>query len=318
MTFTDWLKQSRELITEQGLRRGGRLAATEFGVGVGRRVGKRINYGQSFWERGDWDVLVLLDACRWDLMKSVSDNWPFIPDDVPSVYSPASMSEEFLERHLADEYQEEINRTALVAANAFTRHDWVREAGWPHLDEVWTHSWSEEDGTVLPRSVTDAAIDYWRRDDREADQMIVWYLQPHGPFVNEEWSHGFDKAEIGNGAGIHKSVWNRYRDGELSREKLWNGYRRNLEYALEDVQLLLRNLDAENVVISSDHANGLGELGVYGHPKYVPAPPVKRVPWVDTTATDEQGYDPEYQTRSEEPETSDMSVDDRLAALGYA
>lgn len=318
MSFRDWIQESRELVSDQGVRRGGRLAAQEFGVGVGRRVGQRVNYGQSFWDRGDWDVLVLLDACRWDLMQSVASDWPFLPDDVQAVYSPASMSEEFLERHLTDEYEDDIEETAMIAANAFTRHDWVREAGWSHLDEVWTHSWSDDDGTVLPRPVTDAAIDYWRRDDREADQMIVWYLQPHGPFVNEDWSHGFEKSEIGDGAGIHKSVWNRLRDGELTEDQLWGGYRRNLEFVLEDVQLLLRNLDAENVVISSDHANGLGEWGVYGHPKYVPAPAVKRVPWVETTATDENGYDPEYQTRYEQTDTEEIDVDERLSALGYA
>ena len=317
MTFTDWLSESRELISEQGLARGGRLAASEFGVGVGRRVGQRVNYGESFWDR-EWDVLVLLDACRHDLMQSVADDWDFLPADVPATYSPASMSEEFLERHITADRQDEINSTAMIAANAFTRHDWVADAGWAHLDEIWRHSWSKSDGTVLPRPVTDAAIDHWRSDDREADRMIVWYLQPHGPFVTEDWSHGFDKSEIGDGAGIHKSVWNRLRDGELSREQLWGGYRRNLEYVLEDVQLLLQNIDAEDVVISADHANGLGEWGVFGHPKYVPAPAVKRVPWVETTATDGGGYDPEYQARYDSADDSALSVDDRLEALGYA
>lgn len=312
MTFSDWIKSSWSHIDTHGPLRGGRIAAQEFGVGIGRRLGKRVNYGKPYWGR-DWDVLVLLDACRHDLTQEVAPAWDFLPDTIPATYSPASMSEEWLDHHVKPEFKEEIQETALISANAFTRQDFVQNADWGVLDEVWNHSWSHDEGTVLPRPVTDRAIQTWR--DGETERMIVWYIQPHSPFIKHDWSEGFEKNEIGEGKGVHKSVWNRYRDGELSREQLWGAYRDNLNYALEDVELLLENLDAENVVISSDHANCLGEWGVYGHPPYVPAPSLKRVPWIEVDATDEQTHTPT--STPTDSTVSESDVDDRLAALGY-
>lgn len=315
MTFHDWLKNTSELVERHGAVTGGRIAAQEFGVGVGRRVGQRVNYGTPYWEKGDWDVLVLVDACRHDLMQESAPDYDFVPQEVPATYSPASMSREWLERHIQPEYRGNIEETALVSANAFTRHDWVRDAGWQHLDEVWTHGWSETEGTVLPSEVTDAAISCWR--DGDADQMIVWYLQPHAPFLNAEWSRGFDKREIGDGAGTHKSVWRRLRDGELTHDEVWRAYRENLNLALEEVAVLLENLDADNVVLSSDHANCLGEWGVYGHPHYVPVPELKKVPWIETTARDQQTRLPEQSPDRGDQTVTDAAVEKRLADLGY-
>ena len=35
-------------------------------------VGRRLNYGTNVYDR-EWDVLVVLDACRADLLESVAD-----------------------------------------------------------------------------------------------------------------------------------------------------------------------------------------------------------------------------------------------------
>lgn len=319
MTFSDWIGQSRRGLDDHGILTGTRFAATELGIGGARRLGKRINYGRPFWEK-EWDVLVILDACRWDLMQEVAACWEFLPDRIPETYSPASASEEFLERHVREPYREEISETALVSANAFTRHHWVRDAGWAHLDEVWTHSWDDEEGTVLPRPVTDGAIRHWREYGQDSEspteRMIVWYLQPHAPFIEAEWSEGFERREIGDGAGVGKSVWHRYRDGELSREQLWTAYRKNLNYVLDDVDLLLSNLDADRVAITADHGNCLGEWGVYGHPKYVPVPALKRIPWVEVQARDAGTHEPDPHAERRADLSTD-EVDDRLRQLGY-
>jgi len=79
--------------------------------------------------------------------------------------------------------------------------------------------------------------------------------------------------------------------------------------------LLLRNLDAETVIISADHGNAVGEWGVYGHPVGFPHPAVKRVPWVETEANDSHGHTPKIQsTASSEVETK---AKERLRDLGY-
>jgi hypothetical protein len=312
MTVADWLRESRDDIRTHGVLSGAKFAAQEFAVGAGRRLGQRLNYGDRVWNR-DWDVLVLLDACRHDLMQEAAASWSFLPDDVPAMYSAASMSEEWIERHTEPAYRDAMAETALVSANAFTRSDRIRADDWAALDEVWKHSWSDDYGTVLTRAVTNQAIHQWRHGRQ--DRMIVWYLQPHAPFVHADWSHGFETAKIGNGEGYSRSIWHQYRDGDLSRDTLWAAYRENLDYALADVELLLENLDA-SVAISSDHANCLGEFGIYGHPKYVPAPSLKRVPWVETEAVDERTHAPNASVEAD-TDLESGEVTSRLRDLGY-
>lgn len=319
MTLSDWATDARESIRKHGLAEGSRLAGKNLFSSATRRVGRRVTYGTPYWDR-DWDVLIVLDSCRYDLMKAVADGWDFLPsaENLESTFSPGSMSEEFLERHVTDQYRSEIERTALISANVFTSRDWVSDAGWAHLDNVWMHDWDDTHNTVLPRPVTDAAIDHWRSRE-SADRMIVWYLQPHAPFVRENWSHGLARSKFGNRDEERDApgVWRRCRDGEISRDQLWEGYRRNLEYVLEDVSLLLENLDAERVVISSDHGNGIGEWGAWGHPKHSLIPAIKRVPWAETRASDEGTHTPDTPTQARGDGMDGEVISERLAALGY-
>jgi hypothetical protein len=81
---------------------------------------------------------------------------------------------------------------------------------------------------------------------------------------------------------------------------------------LDEVELLLSNLDADRVAISADHGELLGEFGLAGHPDGFPFSPVKRVPWVDTSATDTGTHRPAVERGDDE-----ASVEDHLRDLGY-
>ena len=99
--------------------------------------------------------------------------------------------------------------------------------------------------------------------------------------------------------------------GALDVEELWAGYRANLERALDELAILLESVDAETVLVTSDHGNGIGEAGVYGHPPGQWIDAVRSVPLVRTSATDTG----EYRPRSATPASGEAA--DRLAALGY-
>jgi len=104
-----------------------------------------------------------------------------------------------------------------------------------------------------------------------------------------------------------------YGRGEVEFEELWDSYRMNLELVLEEVRTLLSNLDAETVVITADHGNAVGELRMYGHPAGFLHPAVRKVPWIETTATDQLTYEPSVGTESDERDVGEL-----LEALGYA
>ena len=58
----------------------------------------------------DWDVLLILDACRFDLFSDVID----IPGDLRRVHSLGSSTEEFLRANFANET---LHDTVYVTAN---------------------------------------------------------------------------------------------------------------------------------------------------------------------------------------------------------
>jgi hypothetical protein len=83
-------------------------------------------------------------------------------------------------------------------------------------------------------------------------------------------------------------------------------------YVLDSVKTLLRSVDG-SVVITADHGNLLGEFGLYGHPDYVPAPALKRVPWCRTIAEDDGTYEPvEWSNESVKDDREEL-----LRDLGY-
>lgn len=86
--------------------------------------------------------------------------------------------------------------------------------------------------------------------------------------------------------------------------------------ALEAVDTLLENLDAQRVAITADHGEAFGERhrGVrgYGHRAGTSHSAIRQVPWVTTTATDRETHDPEIETASD-----DQDTEGRLSALGY-
>ena len=166
-----------------------------------------------------------------------------------------------------------------------------------------------EIGTVPPRAITDKTIHTGRTTTNS--RIITHYMQPHCPFVN--YPDMMAEKEVnrwGNQRGA--DVWKRLQRGELSRDTVWRGYRDNLEFVLDEVAILLENISADKVVITSDHGNAVGEYMVYGHPPGLPLYCLREVPWISTSATDTGNHEPELIE-------SDVNIDqaDQLSALGY-
>jgi hypothetical protein len=313
MTLADWIAETRENVRRHGVAAGGRMAALNFWEGVLVRAGKTWNFGESVYER-DWDVLVVADACRPDLLAEVADEYEYTRgyDPAADVFtSAASMSSEWMEKNFGADRADEVARTAYVTGNPFSRD--LDADRFALLDEVWRYGWDDEFGGIPPRPVTDRAIATAREGDY--DRLIVHYMQPHVPFRSGEFDTGHTFDAIGDPEDHEKYVWYRLRDGEVDREAVWRAYRDNLRWVLDDVALLRSNLDADRVVLTADHGNALGEWGCWEHPPYAPVPALKRVPWVETTATDDGEYEPSTDRRDER--VADDDIEQRLSALGY-
>lgn len=253
----------------------------------------------------DWDLLVVLDACRADLWAEVAGD----VDDVPvgeTRISPGGTSVEWMET-VFDGERTALHDVGYVTANPYSaRH--VPGDRLAHLEEVWRADWDDDRGTVPPRPVTDAAVRVGR--EHAVDRLIVHYMQPHFPSLADSHDDGVTLDTFGD---TTLSVWEDLRVGARTHEEVWDAYAANLRIVLDDVRLLLDNVDADRVVITADHGNAMGERHIHGHAAGLALRPLREVPWAVTTAADHGTHHPT--TAPAEP--PDPSVDERLRALGY-
>jgi hypothetical protein len=315
MTFGDWLRESKHKVDDYGVAGGVRSAALDFWGGFARRACHRLGLdrtGTGIYDR-DWDVLVVLDTCRPDVLAEVADEYEFLPERIPTFTSLGSTSWEWMADNFNSEYRDEIAETAYVTGNAHTKRLGDEFEAEPLrfglLDEVWAYGWDEEFDGIPPRPLTDRAIDVMR--ERDPERLLLHYMQPHAPYrsLDMDWSVGDQKdADAGK-------VWDLLQIGELSHEAVWSAYRDNLRWVLDDVELFLDSVDAEKVVLTADHGEAFGEWGLYGHYRHVPVSVLKEVPWVTATATDSGDYEPE--TELADAELTGDDVEQRLQALGY-
>ncbi len=302
MGFEDWANNSVSQVREDGLA-GLNEVTYQLYLGFLRRIYRVSDKSQeeAIFDR-EWDVLIILDACRRDLIESVEDDYDFLTEN-KSFRSMGSMSREWMQNNFTEEYADELKKTVYISGNIFTE-EFTDPNQFAYLDEVWKYAW--EDGTVPARAITDRGIDIHRRKNPE--RMILHYMQPHAPSVPDPIGEGMSRPNEGDWTAAPELL----RTGDVTRERLFESYRANLRYVLDDVALLLRNLDAERVIITADHGEAFGEWNVYEHPDHMPLDVLRNVPWYEMSARDSGMYEPTV-----EPADEQGNVDDKLRALGY-
>jgi len=296
-------------------------------MGLWMTFSSRFPIGTNIYE-SDWDLLIILDACRADAMSAVVNESQFI-SNVDYIYSLGSTSSEWLLQTFSESHRSEIRRTAYITDNPFAHRIFVdgqrppstetasadlpvpiSSPKWTVVDKsdfgLFEFVWSSMEGDnprSPPRPITDRAVQIGR--EKEFDRMIVHYMQPHSPYIAEN----IPDEVSDEGESPHVKL----RKGKLSRNVVWEGYLDNLRYILQEVKLLLRNIDADKVVLTSDHGEGFGEFGSYGHTFGWLHPVVRKVPWVETEARDTNTYTPEVTTQTQ----NEVDIEAHLRNLGY-
>jgi hypothetical protein len=274
-------------------------------------VGRRLDYGTNVFER-EWDVLVVLDACRADLLQSVAAGGDLL-GEVQTVRSVGSSSSEWLENTF--EGHSETGQTVMVTGNTWTDR-YLDADAFAALDEVWKYAWDDELGTVPAGAVTDRAIAMSR--ERDPDRLVVHYMQPHHPFVADPLTGDEGMARTSDHSS-GANPWVLLRRGELTTERVWEAYEATLRGVLPEVETLVANVEGR-VAVTADHGNLFGEWGLYGHPMQTPVPALLAVPWAETTGEGRDDHDPALDPPEPLPVSRVHGTDtdrDRLAALGY-
>lgn len=249
----------------------------------------------------DWDTLIVLDACRYDLFEAHR------PADWPAAIRVRSRAS-----HTTGWYQTNFTEgpyldTVLVTANPKA----VQERGDAFHDvvKVYETDWDEKNGTVMPDAMARATIE---AHERYPDKRILsHWIQPHYPFVGGD-SLGYDF--------FGESIWHDLRRGHLDPATVYADYAATLDLAIPYVQEVLDAVDGR-VVVTADHGNAFGErpwfypFRLYGHPRGILHPSIVDVPW----AVIDCG--PRRRITEGEARTvsagDDDDVEARLASLGY-
>lgn len=271
----------------------------------------------------DWDNVILLDACRYDLFAEVLED-----HDLPGGLGSRTAVQSGTPGYLAENFGgDTFHDIVYVTANPYVKTELPADT-FHAVEHVWKDGWNEAEGTVMPEVVRDRALAV--AETYPNKRLLIHFNQPHTPFVGEcrlesRGMNSIRKTALDESRpdprDRHRTPFERLGAGEVSHEEVWNAYRSNLKRTFDSVETLLTELTGLTAV-TSDHGNALGErawpfpIRVYGHPLGILISPLITVPW----HTNRNGARKEIV--SDPPVVHDDSVDtdtkERLRMLGYA
>jgi len=249
----------------------------------------------------DWDILIILDACRYDLFGQISKGILKNTDDLKKMISPATHTVEWLVKTFDKQYFSDV---IYISSNPFINSKGIKpEQGkvsfigkdhFKRIIDVWDKSWNQDISTVHPIDVNKAAI--VSIDLNPKYRHIIHYMQPHSPYIY----YGGLKSHMHPVQNLQKNlnptnelsvfskilkiifsqetVWrighNLGRDPTWDLGKLWlkygkegiiKGYKEDLKLVLNHVKKIVDLYPNKKIIITSDHGERLGESGNYGH-----------------------------------------------------
>lgn len=263
----------------------------------------------------DWDFLLLLDGCRYDLLNEKSlDDW-----EVNPIISPGSESSRFIEETFVGKDLQDI---VYITANP---HVEKFDLNFHHIENLLATNWDDDLHTVHPEDVADATrtclVEFPNK------RIISHFMQPHFPFIGDfgqSFKHGGADMHLPDNERHHAvNPWFGIWRGTYEADDIIRGYKENLDIILPIIIQLVDDLQEEGkTVISADHGNLLGERGMpipipmYGHPPRLQHPNLVTVPWVEIDGGNRRKIEAESQKRQQES-LSDEGLTEKLTALGY-
>jgi len=248
----------------------------------------------------DWDMLVILDACRYDAF--IESDILLKNHEIKRANTFCNGTFSWIKNNITPaDCSETIYLNPIILFERYARHTFFK------VINVWEILWDNYYGTILPDDMTKITLKQIKKYPNK--RFIIHYHQPHPPFLNQEFrkhkkviltpklvqdrdngkvenpSHtfgGFVKGQMVRIFGPERAWKLMFRVGiepngmgqlykYFSMEQIKEAYRENIRIALRSVNKLISETD-KKVVITSDHS-----YDYYGRK-------VKRgecVPWVE-------------------------------------
>lgn len=267
----------------------------------------------------DWDTMVVLDACRYDMFERLHD----LPGSLSARRSRGSATDEFVDANFPDATYHDI-----VYVTANPRVNICFDGDFHAIVDVWADAWDDKLGTVPPNAIADATLR--AQSEYPNKRIISHFVQPHAPFIGE-----FARSNLPTHSTMsnHRpdvdayettsrdNIWAMLRAGDVDRDVVLKAYDENLELTLPHVKRIVEG-ESGKTVVTSDHGNLIGERlppfmrRMYGHPAGLHAAPLVTVPWLEVTSDTRRDIVTDPPERHVETGVS-ADVSKKLKDLGY-
>lgn len=233
----------------------------------------------------DWNHLIILDACRYDVFEKEIRNWD-LKGKLEKRISRGTNTPQFLLENFGNGHYDDI---VYVTANPYVSY--YLKGRFHKIIPVWDFGWDEKLKTVPPEKVYEATLKALRKYGN-SKRLIIHFMQPHEPFITlkDVDVTGFRNARLevitGKVGQIpDRCIWDLVREGKFDRKLAIEGYIENLRIVMPYVVKLCKILNGK-VVVTSDHGEGFGErlfgilpIRIWGHPRGVRVRQLIEVPW---------------------------------------
>lgn len=127
-----------------------------------------------------WDILIVLDACRYDFFKNNYKD--FLSGELSCVYTEGKNTADFINNLLDKSFKDVVY---------VSTSPWINSKGIGPLKvnrfvhsvvDLWDTSWNSEFGTVLPSEVSKHSKEIIGQN--QGKRVIIHYMQPHEPYIN--------------------------------------------------------------------------------------------------------------------------------------
>jgi len=211
----------------------------------------------------DWDILVILDACRFDTFEILYRE--YLDGSLDKCWSLGSETPEWFRKTFDKFYN-----VVYFSANPYITSKETDK--FYMVMDVWRFAWNDTYGTVLPSKMNEVVMSVSFRLP-----IIVHYIQPHFPYIGRVKLLSFllhhpDRQLCGE---QKKRIEFFKKHPEVVRV----AYTENLKVVLSSVSELIDYFKDKRIVITADHGEAFGEEGVYFHPPKKDIKILREVPW---------------------------------------
>lgn len=217
----------------------------------------------------DWDILLILDACRFDCFEK--HIYKYVKKGLlQKVETNATVTSEWLTNTWDGMYSD----ITYISGNPYINSKGVSPRGFDAtkhfgcIIDVWDFGYNKQSGRIEASELNKAAYDVINGTGR----FVLHYVQPHEPYLYLNKKPSLLKRlvprklllKIVSIAPTFVFTFFKKQD-RVSDDVLRDAYERNLHSVLCEVEKIVDRYPDKTIIVTADHGEYLGEDGRYGH-----------------------------------------------------